>query len=306
MKLGGHDINVSHRDKIFFPESGLKKGDLIDYYEQVADVMLPHMQHYGVSLQRFPDGIDGSGFYNKDAPDYFPEWINTVKFPKIEGGSFNAPIVDNKAVLVYLADQAGLTFHLYLSRVNNLKHPDKMIFDLDPPIGTENFSKVRKAALDIRTVLGELNLQAWVQTTGSRGFHVIVPLDRTADFNEVRDFAHDVALLLERRHKDRYTHEHRIENRQGRIFLDVLRNAYGATAVAPYSVRARSEATVATPLDWDEVEGGASPRDWTILNIPNRLAQKIDPWSGLMRHAYLLSNRREKLDKLLSQEKKQK
>ena len=303
MKIGGYEINISNRDKLFFPDSELTKGDLIDYYEQIADVMLPHMHRYGVSLQRFPDGIESSGFYNKDAPDYFPKWINTFKFPKVEGGSFNAPIVDDKAVLVYLADQAVITFHLYLSRKDNLDHPDKMIFDLDPPIGTENFDAVRKAALDIRDVLEELNLKAWVQTTGSRGFHVIVTLDQSADFEEVRNFARDVALLLVRRHNDRYTLEHRKEKRQDRIFLDVLRNAYGATAVAPYSVRARKDATVATPLDWEEVEDGASPRDWTIRNISNRLAQKTDPWSGIMQHAYSISNRREELDKLLAKEK---
>jgi bifunctional non-homologous end joining protein LigD len=303
MKIGGHEIDVSNRDKMFFPEPELTKGDLIDYYEKIGDVMLPHMHRYGVSLQRFPDGIDSSGFYNKDAPDYFPEWINTIKFPKVEGGSFNAPIVDDKAVLVYLADQAVITFHLYLSRTDNLDHPDKMIYDLDPPIGTEDFSAVRRAALDIRDVLEDLNLRAWVQSTGSRGFHVIVPLDQSADFDQVRNFAHDVALLLVRRHSDNYTLEHRKEKRHGRIFLDVLRNAYGATAVAPYSVRARSNATVATPLDWGEVEGGASPRDWTINNISNRLAQKKDPWSGLMKHAYSISNRREVLDKLLDQKK---
>jgi bifunctional non-homologous end joining protein LigD len=303
MKIGNHEIDISNRDKIFFPEAGRTKGDLIDYYKNMADVMLPHMHRYGISLQRFPDGINGSGFYNKDAPDYFPEWINTLKFPKVEGGFFNAPIVDNKAVLVYLADQAVITFHLYLSRVNDLEHPDKMIYDLDPPLGTENFSAVRKAALDLRDVLAELNLQTWVQTTGSKGFHVIVPLDQSADFDEVRNFAHDVALLLVRRHKNRYTLEQRKEKRHDRIFLDILRNAYGATAVAPYSVRARTNATVATPLDWEEIEDGASPRDWTILNIKNRLSQKKDPWSGMMRHAYSLSKRRKQLDKLLSQEK---
>lgn len=303
MKIGGHEIDISNRDKLFFPDSELTKGDLIDYYEQIADVMLPHMHRYGVSLQRFPDGIKSSGFYNKDAPDYFPEWINTFKFPKVEGGSFNAPIVDDKAVLVYLADQAVITFHLYLSRKDNLDHPDKMIYDLDPPIGTENFDAVRKAALDIRDVLEEFSLKAWVQTTGSRGFHVIVPLDQAADFDAVRNFAHDIAQLLVHRHHDRYTLEHRKEKRQNRIFLDVLRNAYGATAVAPYSVRARKGATVATPLDWEEVEDGASPRDWKISNISNRLAQKTDPWSGIMQHAYSISNRRKELDKLLAKEK---
>jgi bifunctional non-homologous end joining protein LigD len=302
MKVQGHDIQLSNRDKLFFPDAGLTKGDLVDYYAQVADTMVPHMKRYPVSMQRFPDGLQGESFYNKDAPDYFPDWIPTAKFPKREGGSFDAPIVDSKAALIYLADQAVLTFHLYLARADDLEHPDKMIFDLDPPEGTEDVRAVRQAALDVRAVLAELDLQAWVQTTGSKGFHVLVPLDRTAGFDEVRRFARDVARVLVRRHQDKYTLEERKKKRGGRIFLDMLRNAYGATSVAPYSVRARPGAPVATPLDWHEVEAGASPREWTIQNIPNRLGQKQDPWSDLMRHAGSIASHRTKLDALLDQE----
>lgn len=302
MKIGGHEIDITNRDKVFFPDAGLTKGDVIDYYADVADVMVPHMKRYGVSMQRFPDGLQGAGFYNKDAPDYFPDWIKTVNFPKREGGSFNAPIVDSKAALVYLADQAVLTPHLYLSRADDLEHPDRMIYDLDPPEGTEDFSSVREAAADIRDVMDELALMAWVQTTGSKGYHVIIPLDRSAGFDEVRRFAHDVALVLVRRHEDKYTLEQRKNKRTGRIFLDVLRNSYGATSVAPYSIRARPGAPVATPIDWSELEDGADPQDWTIESIPDRLAQKDDPWAGMMRHARAISSRRENLDELLDAE----
>jgi bifunctional non-homologous end joining protein LigD len=301
-KIGGHEIEISNRDKVFFPDAGLTKGDVIDYYERVAETMVPHMQHYGTSMQRFPDGLQGEGFYNKDAPDYFPDWIRTVEFPKREGGSFHAPIVDSKAALVYLADQAVLAHHLYLARVDDLEHPDKMIFDLDPPENTEDYAAVRQAALDVRDVLQELDLQAWIQTTGSKGFHVVVPLDRSTGFDEVRQFARDLALLLVRRHPQKYTLEQRKKKRGGRIFLDMLRNAYGATAVAPYSVRARPGAPVGTPVDWQEVEGGASPRDWTIESIPPRLAQKQDPWSDLLRHARSLGSRWQELEALLEQE----
>jgi bifunctional non-homologous end joining protein LigD len=299
MKIGRRRIDISHRDKLFFPDEGLTKGDLIDYYAQVADSMLPHVERYGVSMQRYPDGLSGEGFFNKDAPDYFPDWIQTVNVPKREGGSFNAPIVSSKAALIYLADQAVITLHLYLARSDDLEHPDKMIFDLDPPEGTADFRAVRAAALDIRDVMHELDLTSWVQTTGSEGFHVVVPLDRSAKFDPVRKFAHDLALLLVRRHEDKYTLEQRKNKRKGRIFLDVLRNSYGATSVAPYAVRARPGAPVATPLDWGEVEQGASPRGWTMLSLPRRLAQKGDPWSGLMRHALSLDSRREALDGLL-------
>jgi bifunctional non-homologous end joining protein LigD len=302
IKIGGHEIDISSRDKVYFPDADLTKGDVIDYYADVAEVMVPHMKRYGVSMHRFPDGLEGEGFYQKDVPDYFPDWIETVNVPKREGGSFDAPIVDSKAALIYLANQAVLTPHLYLARTDDLEHPDKMIYDLDPPEDTTDYDAVRQAALDIRDLLQELDLPSWVQTTGSQGFHVIVPLDRDVDFDQVRAFAEDVALVLVRRHEAKYTLEHRKKKRRGRIFLDMLRNAYGATAVSPYAVRARPGAPVATPVTWDEVKGGASPRDWTIESIPARLAQIEDPWTGLRHHARSLDTRRDELNALLDQE----
>jgi bifunctional non-homologous end joining protein LigD len=299
MEIEGRTIKISNREKVFFPDSGITKGDVVDYYKTIASVMLPHTRRYGVSMERFPDGIEGEGFFNKDAPGYFPDWIRMVRIPKRMGGKFRAPVIDSRSALVYLADQAVLTHHLYLSRTDDLEHPDRMIYDLDPPDGENDAEAVRKAALDIRALMAELELTAWVQTTGSKGFHVIVPLDRSAVFKEVRRFANDAALVLVRRHPERYTLEQRKKRRNGRIFLDVLRNAYGATAVSPYSLRARPGAPVATPLDWKEIENGAEPAGWTIQSIPKRLAQKDDPWSGLMRHAYTLARRRGVLDRLL-------
>ncbi|NLO06676.1 MAG: ATP-dependent DNA ligase [candidate division WS1 bacterium] len=302
MKIGGHDIDISSREKVFFPDAGLTKGDVIDYYDAIADTIIPHIRRYGVSMQRFPDGLQGGSFYNKNTPDYFPDWIRTVTVPKREGGSYDAPIVDSRAALIYLADQAVLTPHLYLARTDDLEHPDRMIYDLDPPEGTEDFSAVRQAALDVRSVLEEVDLSGWIMTTGSKGFHVVVPLDRSADYDQVRDFARSVATVLLRRHQDRYTLEQRKAKRAGRVFLDVLRNAYGATAVAPYAIRARPGAPVATPIEWEELQGGANPRDWTLQNVPDRIAQKGDPWRGMMRYARSLASRRETLDALLEAE----
>lgn len=302
MRISGHDIEISNRDKVFFPDAGLTKGDVIDYYHQVADTMVPQMKRYGVSMHRFPEGLKDDGFYNKDAPDYFPDWIKTVTVPRRENGSFEAPIVDSKAALVYLANQAVLTFHLYLARVDDLEHPDKMVYDLDPPEGTDDYDAVRRAALDLHGVLEELDLRSWIQTTGSQGYHVVVPLDRSMGFDDVRAFARDVARVLVRRQDDAYTLEQRKDQRKGRIFLDTLRNAYGGTSVSPYAVRARPGAPVATPVDWQEVEEGAMPRDWTLESIPMRLGQKDDPWAGMMRHAYKLASRQDALNELLDEE----
>lgn len=305
MKIGGHQIDISSRDKVFFPDAGLTKGDLIDYYADIAEVMVPHMIHYGVNMHRYPDGIGGKDFYQKDAPDYFPGWIERIEFPRREkGGSFNAPIVNSKAALVYLANQAVIAHHLYLSRADDLETPDKMIYDLDPPEDTKDFAATRTAALELKALFEELEMTPFVQTTGSKGFHIIVPLDRSAGFDEVRAFARDIALLLVRRKPDAYTLEQRKNKRGNKIFLDYLRNAYGATSIAPYSVRAKEGAPVATPLDWSEVEDGANPQDWTLKTIPRRLSQKDDPWSGMHRHAVKAMSRRDRLDALLDAEEK--
>ncbi len=302
MTIDGHRLSISHRDKVLFPATGLTKGALIDYYDKVAETLVPHLAGHPVSLQRFPDGLAGEGFYQKDAPAYFPDWISRVRFPKREGGRFLAPCIDSRAALVYLANQAMITPHRYLSPADDLEHPDRMIFDLDPPEGREEHAGVRRAALDLRDLLEELSMAAWVQTTGSRGFHVVVPLDGGEDFDAVRGFAREVARVLVRRRPDRYTLAQRKDQRHGRLFLDVLRNAYGATAVAPYAVRAREGAPVATPLSWSEVEAGAAPQDWTLGNLPRRLGQKADPWRDQRQRRYRLEAHRRALADLLDRE----
>ena len=300
MRIGNQTIEVSSLDKVYFPADGLTKGDLIDYYLSVADTIIPHLVRYGVTMHRFPDGLEGDDFVQKSASN-FPDWVSTVTIPRRRGGSFEAPIVDSKATLAYLANQAVITLHPYLSRVDDLEHPDKMIFDLDPAENGGDPEDARIGALRLRDILTELDLTAWVQTSGSKGYHVGVPLYRELGFDDVRQYAHDVALLLVRRHPERYTVEQRKNKRQGRVFVDTLRNAYGATAVAPYSVRALPGAPVATPIEWDEVEEGTEPRDWDLKNILKRLAQRDDPWADIRRHGRSLSSRRKRLDDLLSE-----
>ncbi len=302
MRVGRRTIDLSNRDKVFFPDSGLTKGDLVDYYREVADVMVPHMERFGVSMQRFPDGIGSDGFYQKDAGDHFPDWLRTVRIPKREGGSYSAPVVDSAAALVYLADQAVLTPHLYLSGIDDLESPRRMVYDLDPPEGTESHDAVRRGALELWELLEGLEMRVFVQTTGSKGYHVVVPLDAGTGFDDVRDFARGVARVLVARDGERYTLEARKEERGGRIFLDTMRNSYGATSVSPYAVRALPGAPVATPLTRDELEGGAAPRDWTMETVPGRLSGGEDPWKGMGRHAVSVAARRERLRRLLEGE----
>ena len=301
LRFGPYTVETSREGKIFFPEAGLTKGDLIDYYRKVAKVMLVHTRNRPVMMQRFPDGIDGEGFYQKEAGNYFPDWLDRAKMDK-EGGTVVHPMINKAATLVYLADQACITPHLWLGRRDRPRHPDRLVFDLDPP--GDDFAPVRWTAVRLRDLLAELELPSWVMTTGSKGAHVVVVLDRSADFETVRGFAGKVATLLARRHPDRLTTEQRKEKRGDRLFLDVARNAYAQTAVAPYGVRALSGAPVATPLDWEELAGRRlHARSYTLVNLARRLGRKEDPWRLMGRYRHGLERAREILDRLEEREK---
>lgn len=304
MRIGRRSVEVSNRDKVFFPGSGLTKGDLVDYYHRVAEYLVPHARDRLVSMHRFPDGIEGPDFYHKDVPDHFPRWIHTEEVEK-EGGSLRQLVIDDTATLVYLADQACVTPHVWLSRVDRRRHPDRMVFDLDPPGEDPDaaFAEVRWTARRLADLLDEVGLVPFVMTSGSRGLHVHVPLDRGADFDAVRGFAAAAADLLVARHPERLTREQRKAKRGDRIFLDVMRNAYAQTAVVPYAVRAREGAPVATPLEWDALgASGMSPRRYTIRNLFRRMSRKEDPWKGMGRRARALEGPRKALDELRDEE----
>lgn len=298
IKLNNHTIELSSLDKLMFPDSGITKGDLIDYYRRIADTMLPHVRQRPVTMHRFPDGIDETGFYQKEAPDYFPDWIDRVSIYVEEEDAAQPQIVCNSAAaLVYLANQGCITPHVWLSRVDKLDHPDKLIFDLDPP--SDDFGIVREAALALRRVLDELHLRPFVMTTGQRGLHVVVPLDRSADFDTVRAFSRDVADVVAERNPDRFTTASRKKKRRGRLFLDYLRNSYGQHGVAPYAVRPRRAAPVSTPLDWDELhDQDLTARSYTIGNIFRRLGQKDDPWADMYAQAAGLEDARQRLEEM--------
>jgi len=291
--IDGREIALSKPDKVLFPGSGLTKGDLVDYYRRIAEAALPHLRGRPLSMQRFPDGIESDGFFQKDRPDYFPAWIEGKALPK-EGGSVTHVVANDAATLVYLANQACITPHVGLSRVDRIDAPDRLIFDLDP--SGDDFSEVQDAAREVRGVLGQLGLDSFVQTTGSRGLHVVVPLDRSTGFDEVRRFARALAEHVARRHPDKLTVEQRKQARGNRVFLDYLRNAYGQTAVAPYAVRAIEGAPVATPLTWSEaLAADMSPRKYTIRNIFRRLGQTDDPWADIDHQAKPLAPAHERL-----------
>lgn len=295
-RYGKITVETSNEDKVFFPDGGITKGDLIDYYDRISTHMLPLIKDRPLMMHRFPDGIRGKDFYHKDVPDYFPDWIDTVRVKK-ENGTVTHAVCNKRATIVYLADQACITPHVWLSRRDKLENPDRLILDLDPP--GDDFEPVRSAAFLVRDLLEELGLASLSMTTGSRGLHVVVPLDRQEDFDAVRRFARQVAEILAENHPDELTVEARKDKRGQRLFLDTARNAYAQTAVAPYSIRARKGAPVATPLDWQELKNkDLTSRSYTLSNIFRRLGSKDDPWQGINRRGRSLDKARKKLEKM--------
>ena len=299
IEVTGRSIEVSKPDKTLFPDAGITKRDLASYYEEMGERMLPHMRERAMTMHRYPDGIDGDDFYQKDMPDYFPDWIESKTLPK-EGGEVTYVVANDVATLVYLADQAVITPHVTLSRVDRPDHPDRMVFDMDPPEESDDVAMVRDAVERVEEVLADLRLNAFLTTTGSRGYHILVPLDRSTDFEDVHDFAHEVASAAADRFPDLLTVAQRKSKRGDRVFVDYLRNAYGQTTFAPYAVRALPGAPVATPLDWDELSS-TDPQEYTLSNVRRRLAQKPDPWEELDgRRGQSLRAARDQLDEMIS------
>lgn len=295
IEISGRTFALSSPDKVLFPGNGATKRDLVDYYARVAGVALRHWRDRPVSMHRFPDGIEAEGFFQKHAPDHFPDWIRRAEMKK-EGGTVQHVVADHPAVMAYLAAQGSIEPHLGLSRTDRPDHPDRMILDLDP--SDDDFAKVREAADRVKWLLDRIEAPAFVQTTGSRGLHVVVPLDRSAAFDPARDLARRLAGRLAEEAPKLMTVAQRKDGRGDRVFVDYLRNAYGQTSVAPYGVRARAGAPVATPLEWDEALGDTGPRDYRLDNIFRRLGQKQDPWADIDRHAVGVGTLAERFGKL--------
>ena len=295
--VGRREISLSNLDKPFWADEGLTKGDLIHYFEAIAPVMVRYLRDRLLTIERYPDGIDGGRFYQKSASKYFPGWIKRKAAPKEGGGTVDHVVCNEAATLVYLANQAAVTFHTSLHRIDNFERPDHLIVDLDP--STDDFDVVRDAALATKELAEEVGLTPFVKTSGSRGLHVVVPLRRTSSFSEVRAFARDFAVDLERRNPEELTTEHRKAKRGDRLFLDVMRNGFGAHAVAPYSVRARPGAPVAMPIDWAEVEDRSLRANrYTIRDAVTIVEERGDRWEGMSASAGSVGSAAKKLSKV--------
>jgi bifunctional non-homologous end joining protein LigD len=281
VQAGRREIPVTHPERVVFAEAGLTKLDLARYLADVADAAVPHLRGRPLAMHTFPRGVGGEGYFSKNVPKHFPDWIRTVDVPKREGGAIRQVLADDAATLAYLAGQNTIALHVWSSRADRLERPDRLVFDLDPSV--QRFDEVRAAARETGALLRDLGLRPYTMTTGSRGLHVVVPLQRRADFGEVHDFGRAVAARLAAAHPDRLTSEFRREKRGERIYLDVNRTAYGQHAIAPYSPRALPNAPVATPLQWDELDDpGLDPQGWTMATVLDRLAERGgDPWKDI-------------------------
>jgi bifunctional non-homologous end joining protein LigD len=267
---------------VLFPDDGITKAELAAYYEMIAPFMLPHICGRPVTMERYHRGIGEKGFFQKDVSKGFPEWLQRIEVPK-KGGTVHHPIICDTQSLLWLVNQNCITPHVWTSRSPKLTHPDMCVFDLDPP--DDQPEVLRPAALGLRDLLSELGLESWVKTSGSKGFHIAVPLDGKHRFGEVWRFANRVGQMLVSRDPEHLTMEFSKVDRAGRIFVDTGRNAYSATFAATYAVRAKPAAPVSAPCTWDEVErGDAGPRTFTLRTMAGRIAGAGDLWSGIHQH----------------------
>ena len=294
------DLVITHPEKVLFPDDGITKRDVAAYYEAIAPLMLVHLSGRPVTMERYPAGIGKPGFIQKNVSKGFPEWLERVETPK-KDGVVHYPIVRDVRSLLWVANQNCITPHVWPSRLPHLGRPDLCVVDLDPP--GEDAKGVHAAALAVRDLLAELGLSTYVKTSGSKGFHIVVPLDETASFESVWRFAHGVGAALVKRHPDALTQEFIKADRAGRILVDTGRNGYGATFAATYAVRPKPGAPVSAPCTWEEIERGAVvPRSFTLRNMEKRVAEVGDPWTDLARHGQSLERAIATLSSLLTDE----
>jgi bifunctional non-homologous end joining protein LigD len=271
---------ISHPDKVVFPDDGITKGELASYCETMAPFLLPHMCGRPVTMERYHRGIGAPGFIQKDVSKGFPEWLERVEVPK-KGGTVHHPLICDTRSLLWMANQNCITPHVWISRTPDLFQPDICVFDLDP--SEDQLDVLSAAALALRDLLQEFGLKSWVKTSGSKGFHIVVPLDRVAGYSEVAWFAHRVGRLLVSRDPGRLTQEFHKADRDGRILVDTGRNGYSATFAAAYAVRAKPGAPVSAPCTWDELaHGDVRPQTFTLRTMAQRIAGVGELWGEML------------------------
>jgi bifunctional non-homologous end joining protein LigD len=282
LTVEGKEVRLTNLRKIFWTELGLTKGDLIQYYADVAAVLLPHIRNRAMVMKRYPHGAAGEFFFMKRAPSPRPPWIEICNIDHGSKGIIDFPMIQDRAALLWVINLGCIDLNQWYATCDDVDRPDYVHFDLDPGVGAA-FEAVLETALVVRDALEALKMPPVVKTTGSKGLHVYVPIVRGPEQGDVRTFAHVLAQELARRHPSLITAEYRVAKRpRGRVLVDYNQNRWGSTLASIYSVRPRPEATVSTPVTWKEVERGVRIEDFTIKNVPARVAKLGDIWKPLL------------------------
>ncbi len=280
--VDGREVRLTNLRKIFWPELGLTKGDLIQYYADVAPVLLPHIRDRAMVMKRYPHGAAGEFFFMKRAPSPRPPWIEICSIDHGSKGVIDSPMIQDRAALLWVINLGCIDLNQWYATCDAVNQPDYVHFDLDPGVGA-TFERVLETALVVREALDALKMPSVVKTTGSKGLHVYVPIVRGPEQGDVRTFAHVLAQELARRHPALITAEYRVARRpRGRVLVDYNQNRWGSTLASIYSVRPRPAATVSTPVTWPEVEQGVRIEDFTVTNVPARVARLGDLWTPLL------------------------
>ena len=275
--LNRHTVKLTNQDKIYFPKDGITKGDVIEYYQSVAEYILPYLKNRPLSLNRFPNGIEEQGFYQKDAGDHMPDWIKTTKvYSESNDKYIDYVYCNDKATLAYLNNLGCIDLNPWNSALPDLEHPDYLVLDLDPS-KKNTFDDVIETALQVNEVLNSVKIKGYCKTSGSTGIHVYIPMGGKYDFDQVKDFAHILMKQVHEQLPEITTLERSLQKRDDRkIYLDYLQNRTGQTLASAYSLRPKEGASVSMPLDWDEVKPGMKPTDFTIDNALDRIKKKGD------------------------------
>lgn len=292
MEINGHEVKLTNLDRVLWPQDHLLKRDLVRYLIEVAPFMLPHLRQRPLVFQRFPEGTQNEGFYQKNSPQGAPHWLRTYPV-KHEGDKITHYVIaEDTATLTWIGNQSCMEIHAWLSSIPHLDNPDFAVFDLDP-MESSTFDDVREVALLVRQALQEFQLKGFPKTSGATGLQVYVPLIPRYSYQEVRQFVEVLCRTIAGAYPQKTTVERRISERSGKIYLDYLQNVKGKTLVAPYSPRPQPGAPVSMPLSWDEVEvGGFAPADFNLLTALSRLEQKGDLFAPILQE-------RQKIDAVL-------
>ena len=282
LTVDGKEVRLTNLRKVFWTEIGLTKGGLLQYYADVAHVLLPHIRDRGMVMKRYPHGAAGAFFFMKRAPSPRPAWIETCAIDHGEEKVIDFPMIQDRAALLWVINLGCIDLNQWYATRDDVNRPDYVHFDLDPGVGA-TFDHVLETALVVREALDALKMPSVVKTTGSKGLHVYVPIVRGPVQHDVRTFAHVLAQELARRHPALITAEYRVAKRpRGRVLVDYNQNRWGSTLASVYSVRPQPGATVSTPVTWKEVEKGVRIEDFTVKNVPARVAKLGDLWKPLL------------------------